>query len=112
MKRSNHNKTSSFSYSNLHFYEPKTSNHTSQYLYESTRGHKEEDTFRRKKVSACHELNYSSCLNPFARTRNAHYDLAVKEADRKRKVPFASNQPTDPVTMKFQMPEKEIRIKP
>lgn len=46
--------------------------------YELRRGGKEQETFRRKKVSACHELNYSSALNPFARAKFVRYDRPYK----------------------------------
>lgn len=112
MKRSQIPKHSYLSNSDIRFYEPTRQLHTTQTLYEAVRGNQEQNTFRRKKVSDCHQLNYSSHLNPFCRTRNVHYDQNKKEFDRKKPVPFRSNLPTDPVTLKFEAQPNPVRFKP
>ncbi len=73
MKKSYGNKHPSLSSSDLRFYEPVSKMNTTQTIYEMTRGNREENTFRKKKISDCHDLNYSSCLNPFARN-TVRYD--------------------------------------
>lgn len=52
--------------------------HTTSTLYEELKGGKEGDTFRRKRQSDCYELNYSSHLNPFARSGQPRFDLPKK----------------------------------
>ena len=74
MDRSTYTKRANYSYYDTRFYQPAPRMHTTQTSYEEVRGNQQQNTFRRKKVSDCHNLNYSSCLNPFARAKNVRYD--------------------------------------
>lgn len=41
------------------------------------------------------------------------YDQPTRDTyERKKRVPYISNAPTDPVTLRYANPEKQIRVRP